>query len=76
MSKLAKLLLQILRGTSDANIRFEDLCNLLIRLGFEVTTCFERQVWRKNQPPEGWKQGKAVPSASGQEYNSQVQVGR
>ena len=29
-----KLLLQILQGTSDANIRFADLCHLLHRLGF------------------------------------------
>jgi hypothetical protein len=30
-----RLLLQILRGTSDANISFDELCGLLIRLGFE-----------------------------------------
>lgn len=34
MSKHEKTLLTVLRGTSDANIRFEDLCGLLVRLGF------------------------------------------
>ena len=34
MSKYEKLLLQVLRGTSDANISFDDLCQLLMRVGF------------------------------------------
>ena len=34
MGKYEKLLDQILRGTSDANVRFDELCNLLRRLGF------------------------------------------
>ncbi|MGE5191829.1 MAG: type II toxin-antitoxin system HicA family toxin [Deltaproteobacteria bacterium] len=35
MSKQEKLLEKILRGESNANIRFRDLCNLLLKLGFE-----------------------------------------
>ena len=35
MGKYEKLLAQILRGSSDANIAFDDLCNLLRRMGFE-----------------------------------------
>ncbi|MBW4554033.1 MAG: type II toxin-antitoxin system HicA family toxin [Aphanocapsa sp. GSE-SYN-MK-11-07L] len=35
MGKLEKLLLKILRGTSDGNIPFEQLCQLLINMGFE-----------------------------------------
>jgi hypothetical protein len=35
MSKYDKLIFQILRGTSDANIAFNDLRQLLISLGFE-----------------------------------------
>lgn len=35
MSKHEKLLIKILRGTSDKNIDFEGLRNLLLRLGFE-----------------------------------------
>lgn len=35
MAKSGKLLEQILRGTSDANISFIQLCNLLTNLGFD-----------------------------------------
>ena len=35
MSKSAKLLQKILRGESDANISFRELCQLLLKLGFE-----------------------------------------
>ncbi len=35
MSKYDKLLFQILRGTSDANVPFNDLRNLLQSIGFE-----------------------------------------
>ncbi|MBM2836431.1 MAG: hypothetical protein HW409_620, partial [candidate division NC10 bacterium] len=35
MAKFDKLLSHILRGTSDANIPFEDFRHLLRRLGFE-----------------------------------------
>ncbi len=38
MSKIEKLLFQVLRGTSDANIVFKDLCHLLLSLGFEERT--------------------------------------
>ncbi len=35
MSKYDKLLFQILRGTSDANVSFDDLRHLLKAMGFE-----------------------------------------
>lgn len=35
MSQLDKLLAKILQGTSDANIPFTQLCQLLSRLGFD-----------------------------------------
>lgn len=35
MGKLEKLLLRILRGTSDKNIPFDQLCQLLENMGFE-----------------------------------------
>ena len=38
MGSIEKLLVQVLRGTSDANIRFADLCHLLTRLGFDMRT--------------------------------------
>ncbi len=36
MTAREKLLERILRGTSDANVPFDSLCNLLERLGFEA----------------------------------------
>lgn len=36
MSQLEKLLLRVLRGTSDSGIGFDELCRLLAHLGFEV----------------------------------------
>lgn len=35
MAKHKKTLEKVLRGTSDANIPFDDLCKLLNRLGFD-----------------------------------------
>jgi predicted RNA binding protein YcfA (HicA-like mRNA interferase family) len=35
MSKQGKLIQAILQGQSDSSIAFRDLCNLLIKLGFE-----------------------------------------
>jgi len=34
MSKYDKLLVQILRGASDANISFDGLCQLMVNFGF------------------------------------------
>ena len=48
MANLEKVLLNVLRGTSDANIRFEDLCNLLIRLGFDRRTSGSHNIFRKS----------------------------
>jgi hypothetical protein len=47
MSKYEKLLLKILSGTSDANIEFEDLCNLLKHLGFEMRVKGSHHIFRK-----------------------------
>ncbi len=47
MSKYEKLLQQVLRGTSDANIAFDDLCQLLLRVGFEERTRGSHHVFRK-----------------------------
>jgi hypothetical protein len=38
MTKLGKTLEQVLRGTSDANVSFSDLLNLLRRIGFQERT--------------------------------------
>ena len=47
MGKWDKLVEQILRGTSDANIAFDDLCGLRERLGFDRRTRGSRNVFRK-----------------------------
>ena len=35
MSKVTKTLDRVIRGNADANIRFDDLCSLLVHLGFD-----------------------------------------
>jgi predicted RNA binding protein YcfA (HicA-like mRNA interferase family) len=35
MGKYDKILIQVMSGTADANIGFDELCQLLTRLGFE-----------------------------------------
>jgi len=47
MGKHKKLLLKILSGTSDANIQFEDLCNLLKYLGFDMRIKGSHHMFRK-----------------------------
>ena len=47
MSRHEELLLQVLRGTSDANIAFDDLRQLLLRLGFEERTRGSHHVFRR-----------------------------
>lgn len=47
MGKWDKLLERILRGTSDADISFHDLCGLLVRLGFEKRTRGSHNVFRR-----------------------------
>ena len=47
MGKYNNLLLEILMGTSDANISFNELCHLLIRLGFEERVRGSHHIYRK-----------------------------
>lgn len=47
MDKYEKLLLKILSGTSDANIHFGDLCNLLKSSGFDVRIRGSHHIFRK-----------------------------
>lgn len=48
MGKYAKLIFQILRGTSDANILFSDLVNLLKHLDFEMRVKGSHHIFRKS----------------------------
>ena len=47
MNKYEKLLQKILQGTSDANISFDGLCNLLKTLGFDERTRASHHIFRK-----------------------------
>lgn len=65
MSRQDKLLVKLLLGTSDPNIPFESLCQLLIRLGFGQRIQRSHHIFSKegvedilNLQP---KQGKAKP---------------
>jgi len=47
MGKYEKLIFQILRGTSDASIPFDELRQLLLRLGFEERKRGSHHIFRK-----------------------------
>jgi hypothetical protein len=47
MSKYDNLLFQILRGTSDANVPFNDLRHLLMSMGFEERIRGSHHMFRK-----------------------------
>jgi len=47
MGKYEKLLQRILQGDSDANTSFDDLCQLLRRIGFEERTRGSHHSFRK-----------------------------
>ena len=47
MSRYDKLLRRILQGKSDANIRFDDLCQLLRHLGFDERIRASHHIFRK-----------------------------
>lgn len=65
MGKYEKLMLQILRGTSDANIAFADIVNLLQHFGFEMRIKGSHHIFRKKgieEKPNLQKEGnKAKP---------------
>ncbi len=48
MGNYDKLLFQILRGLSDSNFDFDDLCRLLSHLGFEQRIRGSHHVFRKS----------------------------
>lgn len=52
MSKSAKTLARMLSGSSDANIRFVDLCGLLKSLGFSERTRGRHHIFWKEGIPE------------------------
>lgn len=52
MGKYEKLLLKITGGKADANIDFEELCNLLKHLGFEERIKGSHHIFRKESVAE------------------------
>ncbi len=52
MSKYDKLLVQILLGTSDANISFDDLCKLLKKLEFQERIRGSHHIFTKDNIEE------------------------
>jgi hypothetical protein len=52
MSRHEKLLLRVLRGTSDANIPFDGLCALLGSLGFEERVRGSHHIFTHESVPE------------------------
>ncbi len=47
MGKYEKLLTKLLTGSSDKNIPFDELCHLLLRLGFEQRIHGSHHMFRK-----------------------------
>lgn len=47
LDKHERLIQQIVGGRADANIAFNDLCNLLIRCGFEMRVKGSHNIFRK-----------------------------
>ncbi len=52
MSKVAKILDRVIRGTSDANIRFDDLRSLLLHLGFAERIRGDHHIYTRDGVPE------------------------
>jgi predicted RNA binding protein YcfA (HicA-like mRNA interferase family) len=48
MSQFDKILLNILSGQSDANIRFDELCTFLEKLGFEKRIRGSHHIYRRD----------------------------
>ena len=52
MAKRDKILDMVLRGTSDANIAFSDLCGLLKRMGFDERVRGDHHIFTRDDVQE------------------------
>ena len=52
MTRFEKLLERVLRGTSDRNISFDDLCSLLFQLGFEERVRGDHHIFTREDVAE------------------------
>lgn len=66
MGKFEKLRDRILSGTSDSNIEFKQLCNLITRLGFA------ERVRGDHQYSATWFKSKGISSKANKKYNYQI----
>ena len=78
MGKQEKLLIQILKGQSDANINFQDLVRLMQRFGFDKRVSGSHHIFRKagvlekiNLQKEG---SKAKPYQTSPGYNYCIKI--
>jgi hypothetical protein len=46
MDKNDKIIDQVLSGKADGNVRFSDLCHLLLKMGFEMRTNGSHHIFR------------------------------
>jgi len=60
--KLILRILRILRGSSDANIAFMDLCELLKKLGFYEHVRGSHHVFRRERKRSTYKRTEVKPS--------------
>jgi len=51
MGKYDEILLDVLMGKKDSNIKFTDLCNLLERLGFRCSIRGDHYIYRRDDTP-------------------------
>ena len=70
MGKYDKLLERILLGDADANIKFDELCQLLLRLGFEERIRGSHHIYR-----HGSKGRTTVPVHANQDLKPGTQRG-
>jgi predicted RNA binding protein YcfA (HicA-like mRNA interferase family) len=81
VSESDKLLVRILRGTSDTIIPFEGMCRLLHNLGFEERTRGSHHIFTRDGVEEILKlqssrPGQTIPGQTGEAGNPQVSPGR
>jgi predicted RNA binding protein YcfA (HicA-like mRNA interferase family) len=80
MSKLDKILEKILRGTSDANIDFEDLRQLLNNFGFDERIRGSHHIYTKSDVVEiinlQAKGSKAISGKASSDFNLEIQTSR
>jgi predicted RNA binding protein YcfA (HicA-like mRNA interferase family) len=81
MSRWAKVLTLVLRGTADQNIRFDEIVSLLRHLGFDLRIKGSHHIFSKSgvkdilnlQPKNGM--AKAYQVKAGAQFDREVPVG-